>query len=728
MRKNKIKFMVIIALITVQISYGQREYSELYKSLPSKTNFEAYWELYQYLQKTTSKEYVNSNAYYQIGLILQKSMRETDPFLETWIVENHINQAKLYLSLAKMHVDDQQVRQQSAYYPTIKPAGQRLTADDVKKDIDLRIAEIEDFYLNFNESLLYLTKCVNSYNQCIITFAEINHENNRLNDLYFLKNDLIEEKLTTLSENFDSTIYYLDKFKTLLERYPMGNYKISYSLKLIDVYRLSGLNSTNFLSDNFTIWDFKTWIKDFLNITDTDVEFLYQSVDETNKINTAHIQNLLRMKTDGVQPDYSMNPLVINKILKYDYNSAAASLLNYQESKIHYLYSIIDNQPTVRVTTFDIFTKSRDAFLSIIQEKLKTDHLLNDAKTKSTPEAIQKYEKFYDNNYGGYTGYQRYLSGETLENEMVLNNALKGYKDNILQLHTPSDDSKKIIYRNEPISLQIIFPVDLPAQKRYWIHAKQPMNDNAMFIAGTHSIDRRQVAFVAMIDSMGTVKWLKELPQGNHAILTAVLNDEFAVIVSSPFDNMVKNKMILLDKMGNVKNSKDLPFSTVPRALIYDDIAQTYTISFKGTSFKPFYSSNDMLNISMLNAKFEPIWNKSVTFDGYIANMVKTDDNYFIYGAYQSLTDDNGKQYSTDAGNINMFIYPITAEGNWTKVTVFKEPFSYYPLFVSKINNEYVDIISVKDAHPDKLIQEKSVNAQPYYMIISANRSLYFAK
>ena len=727
--KRIILFCAALMTITLTITGQPKNYNDLYKSLASMKDFEAYWTLFQYLQATTSKDFQNANAYYQVGLLSQKSMKEGDPFLDTKNVQENISQAKLYFSLSKRSLKEADFKRYIDFYPSITPKGQKLTMQEVLDDTDARIADVDNYNSHFSTSLSYLVKSVNFYNQCITTFGEINQQNNRLNDLYFMVDDKLQVKLNTLGENFDSTLFYLNKLKISLEEYPLGDYKVNYSLQQIPVYRLYGLNSSDFLSKNIRLWDFRSWLQSFNEIMETEVAFLYKSAQEENKTNIGHIKNLQNMDTRGVASDYKMNPLIVNKMLKYDFNSATAALLSYQESKVKYLYSIADNKTSNNVAFFDRYSRSADAFLNIVQHKLVTDELLKDTKEKATQEAVNKYAKFYKDNYSGFSGFTQYLNKESDENESVMYNAMNGYKDKALKSHIRTGGEKTISYNGTPIILQISSPGNLTENNGYFIHSKTQIQDNGMFIAGTHIVSMQKIAFAAVADSMGNIKWLKEFRQGNdsnHAMLTALLNDGYAVLVSTPANDGAKNRMLLLDANGNTKTSKDLAFSSVPQRLIYDDIAQNYVVAFKGTSFMPYSVSNDALQICMLDAKLETVWNKSFSFDGYISNVIKTDDKYFVYGAYSKLTDESGKQYATDANRMNMFVYPINAAGSWLNVNTFNAPFSYYPLHVTKINNEYVDVISIKDTHAGKMIEEKKLGGAPYYMIIHSNKELYY--
>jgi len=416
-------------------------------------------------------------------------------------------------------------------------------------------------------------------------------------------------------------------------------------------------------------------------------------------------------------------------MLKYDFNSATAALLTYQEAKVNYLYSIANIRTDNDFASFDRYSKSPDGFLMMVAEKQKTDELLAEAKAKATPESINKYASFFEENYLGFNGYEKYLSKEADENEAALRNALNNYKDLILKSYIRTGAEKTVEYNGKPIVFQKTTPALLSSTGGYYIHSKSQWLNKEMLIAGTHVTDNQKIAFAALTDSMGVVLWIREFKQANadsHALLTETVNEGFAVVVSSPDGFAVKNRMILLDPNGNPKTTKDLLFSSAPQQIVYDDIAQTYVLAFKDNSFMPFSVSGDPLLIAMLDANLETVWAKTLTFDGYVANVIKTDDNYYVYGAYKKLTDEAGRQYVTEDDRVNMFVYPINADGYWYSVTAFEAPFSYYPLNVVKINNEYLDVLSIKDAQPIQLIESRAVGGQPYYMVIHSNSNIFY--
>ena len=459
---------------------------------------------------------------------------------------------------------------------------------------------------------------------------------------------------------------------------------------------------------------------------ENEIAVLYRNAQKTDSTHTEYIEKLVNMDTRDIEPNYKMNPLIVNKMLKYDFNSLTAALLSYQEAKVNYLYSIADNKIGNEISSFDKLSKTPDAFLNMVRNRLKTDELLKNVKAKTTKEATEKYTQFFHTNYQGYRGFSQYLDDESEKNEAATHNALNNYKDRVLKSHIITGTEKTITHKDIPVFLQITAPASLRELAGYYVHSKTQTSNQRIFLAGTRITDSKKVAFTALVDSAGTVLWLKEFTQpntNNHAILTTEIRDAFAVVVT---DNSMKNSILLLDTIGNIKATKNLPFTSVPQKIVYDDIAQTYVLAFKGNSFMPYSASNSMLQIAMLDAVFEPIWSHTLSFDGYLASIVKTDDNYYVYGAYRRLTDVQGRQYATQANQMNMFVYPIKAEGNWLNVTTFDEPFSYYPLNVVKINNEYLDVISIKDAQPDRLIEDQALAGNPYYVIIHSNSELFY--
>jgi hypothetical protein len=697
-------------------AYGQQDYKVLYEAIKNMKDYEAFQTLFNYQAATTSKDYANANGYYQLGLISQKMMRQYDPFLQSDNVSQCISNGKTYLSLAKHYLDAKEAKKNGAYY---QATPEPRTLENIKKDIETRTADVLEYKKYFEQNQEYLINGIYKYNACIETFGKINAQNSRLNDLYFLVNDELKKNLQDLQTNFDSTIYYIDKLKLSLEEYPMGDYKISYSLLPVPVYRLHGLTSSNFIAKNVTLWDFKSWIDSFNAVLNADVAFLYQQAEDVHKENLGYIEKLSRLDKTGIAPNYTINPLVINKIYKYDYNAVVAPLLKYQEEKIKFLYHNADNVIDTKLNSPYNFAKSNVYYYDLIAKKQIADSALSLTSSKTSPDAVQKYNAFFEKNYKNFAGLQTYLKNEVTANDLVLQSALDAYKNNVLK----------------PVGVGIIqykdanlYTATVPANKTgdagYFIHAKSVTSDKKVFVAGTHVNSSGTQAFVALLSDSEQIEWLKTFDRKEgkgHGVLIEHSDNYVAVVVSVEGANEIGNYLYLLDVNGNEKKNVKLAATAVPRKLIYDDISETFFVALKGNVYLPYDISDDVLHLYLLDSSLATVWNSSLQFTGYLSNVIRTNNQLYIYGAYSEVKDAAGKVYTTDNKKVNLFVYTVDASGNQLSLKTFDAPFSYYPLLVSKISNEYVDVISAKNK-----IEANDEKRSSYYLIISADNKVYY--
>ncbi|MDR1602032.1 MAG: hypothetical protein LBS42_06340 [Tannerella sp.] len=696
-------------------AYGQ-DYKVVYEAIKNMKDYEAFQTLFNYQAATTSKDYANANGYYQLGLISQKMMRQYDPFLQSDNVAQCVANGKTYLSLAKHYLDAKDAKKNGAYYQDVP---EPRTFENIKKDIETRAADVMEYKKYFDQNREYLIKGIYKYNACIETFGKINAQNSRLNDLYFLADNELKKNLKDLQTNFDSTLYYLEKLKHSLEEYSMGDYKINYSLLPVPVYRLHGLTSSNFIAKNVTLWDFKSWIDSFNAVMDADVAFLYQKAEEVHKENLGYIAKLSRLDKTDIAPNYAINPLIINKIYKYDYNSVVAPLLIYQEEKIKCLYYNADNVADIRLNAPNNYAKSNTFYYDLIAKKQVVDSALSLTLSKATPEAIKKYSAFFEKNYKDFAGFQTYLKNESTANNLALQSVLDAYKNNVLKPVNPS----VIQYKDANLYTTVV-PANKTGEAGYFIHAKSVTSDKKVYVVGSYINNSETQAFVALLSDFGDVEWLKTFNTKDgkaHGVLIDHSDNYVAVAVSADNNGEIANYLYILDVGGNEKKNVKLASTAVPRKLIYDDINETFFVALKGNSYSPYDISGDTLNLYLLDSNLATVWNSDLQFTGYLSNVIRTNNQLYVYGAYSEVKDAAGKVYTTDNKNINLFVYTIDALANQLSLKTFDAPFSYYPLIVTKISNEYVDVISAK-----KAIELSDEKGSSYYLIISSDNKVYY--
>ncbi|MDR1680161.1 MAG: hypothetical protein LBS12_00020 [Prevotellaceae bacterium] len=719
-------FLLILPLLPLSAA-GQPSYKKVYESIQNMKDYEAFQTLFVYQSVTTSKDFVNVNGYYQMGLIAKRMMRQYDPFMQAQNTAQCIADARTYLSLALHYFNAREARTNGQYYQATP--GER-TYENIKQDIKNHVAEVVEFSKHFDQNMRFLTQGTHKYNACIETFGEINRQNPRLNDLYFLANATLKQNLATLQADFEATLENIDSLKASLEAYPMSGYKINYSLAPITVYRLHGIVPANFIAKEAVLWDFSSWVNAFRSVLNDEVAFLYKQVDEVHKANLGHITRLKRADKAGLSPDYAVDAVLLNKIYQYDFNAVTAPLLKYQEEKIRFLYHNADNITDKNLYTANPFARSNNYYFDLIHHKQQLDTALRLTEARAVPDAIAKYNTFFAVNYKGLAGFKTYLESEAKNNNNLLRAALDAYKNNVYNAFL-TDEVRTIRYRDEPLFTAVVLP-NRVGRQGYYIHAKTVLANKKVFIAGSYAKSPEEIqAFAALLNSEATeVEWLTIFDKHNgksHGLLSAGADNGLAVVVTAVAKNAegkdeLTNHVYLLDAGGNVKKNAGLPSATVPRKLLYDDIGETFLVAFKGTSFMPYALSSDPMKIYKLKSDLAVAWSGELSFIGYLSNIIKTNDRFYVYGSYNTITDAEGRRVSAGDNKISAFAYTLNPDGKWLALKRFEANFSYYPLLVSKINNEYVDMIAVR-ASNDGFFEETN---RSFYQIISADNEVVY--
>ena len=236
------------------------------------------------------------------------------------------------------------------------------------------------------------------------------------------------------------------------------------------------------------------------------------------------------------------------------------------------------------------------------------------------------------------------------------------------------------------------------SKKGYFVHCKQDADKNRILLSGTYvAKSGEQSAFVASIDTLHNVKWLKTFKQGEgnrSCLFVSSSNDDIAAIVTSISKaGNIRNFMILLDKAGNQKQSVEIKIKALPRKLLVDDIDNKYVVMFCGSSIKPFVNETCQIHFCCFDSKFKTLWDKQLQLNGYTCNVLKTDNVYYLLGAFTKMQNLDNEDVDLN-GNFGLFIYSIDADGNWLVGENYESNQSIYPMWISKCNNTTFEVVS----------------------------------
>ena len=691
------RYIILVVSLLISSATFSQKYKDVYESLKTMSDNEAFQTLQEFSQ---SKKNAHAASLYKMALIIEKRLDTYDPFLQEKAINQNVYNAELYISLAKLHLDEKVARQDGHYFDDVVAANPKKgpTLEEITESINNHINKIKDFKEVFTENRTNLYNAATKYNECIKIYNEINQKNSKLKDLYFLVDNDLTLQLDALKINFDSTLFYLEKLQKSLKKHPMFNYTFNYKLNPIQVYRMHGLTPANFLAQTIELWDFNGWIKTFKDVYKNEISYLYKNIDETDTQNKKYVSLLEEKNIDDVPKNYRVSPFLINKIYKYDYESLANSLLLYQESQVNYMYQLASYRTDTSFLAFAANLPASDHFTKALNYRRATDSLLTLLYDNISEEGVKKYSDIFEKKYKGEKGLLEYAKNQQTFNNQTFDNAINDYADHLLKMGSLSSKTPhSMLYNGDTIFAQVVSAEKL-SKKGYFVHCKQDADKNRILLSGTYvAKSGEQSAFVASIDTLHNVKWLKTFKQGEgnrSCLFVSSSNDDIAAIVTSISKaGNIRNFMILLDKAGNQKQSVEIKIKALPRKLLVDDIDNKYVVMFCGSSIKPFVKETCQIHFCCFDSKFKTLWDKQLQLNGYTCNVLKTDNVYYLLGAFTKMQNLDNEDVDLN-GNFGLFIYSIDADGNWLVGENYESNQSIYPMWISKCNNTTFEVVS----------------------------------
>lgn len=708
------KYILLIISVLIGVACSAQKYKAVYESIKNMDENEAYQTLEAF---SKLKNNCHSASLYKMALIIEHQTASFDPFLQEKAITQNIYTQRLYLNLALHNLDEKVARQDGVYFDSIVPANPKKgpSLQEITDDLNNRISRLNLYnqYFEHNRKTLFLI--ANKYNNCIELFGEINQRNSKLKDLYFLVDNDLRQQLSDLKTNFDSTIYYLNALQKSLAEYPMLNYKFKYKLNPINIYRMHGLTQANLLAPEIQLWDFSQWIDDFYKTIDNEVGYLYDNVKAYDNLHERYVDMLSKGINDSVPDNYQVPQYLLNKIYKYDFKSMASNLLISQQAQINYLSQLASFQNDTSFFAFGQSLPANNFFSLSIEKKRVSDSLLTDYEKAINDEGIKKYSTIFVDKYKGESGIKQSIQRNINLNKQLFDNKVNAFAHAQIEIPTRDTASRNfLLYKSDTIFAQLL-PQTEVKNVGYYIHTKAISSNKQTLVAGSYvSKKNERLGFVAQIDTVKNIVWLQQLKQGvdNRTCLhVAAMNDEIvAIVTSTSKTGAISNTIILLDNAGNVKLTKKLSATEMPRKLLVDDIANQYIVVFGGKSQLPYSMEKNNLDVCCLDANFNVVWQKNLPFVGYLCNVITTNNIYHISGAFTKITGFDNETIDLKDG-AGFFDYSIGGEGNWLTDNYYETDVATYPVWVSKIDNTRMEVISVLGAEPQQT-SDADVNAQ----------------
>lgn len=700
--KRIISAVIIILLVQTTISVAQTlKYKSVFEIVEKGNDQVSYPLLLQYQKQDPDMP----NTYFQLALIAEKWAKEYDPFTELKVVNFFVQNTRLYWGLAKSKIDDKEVRKNRKYYENanITAADKKLEYEDVKIFVDKKFEDISEYQENVKKILGHYTKTADFYNQCVQTFRQINARFPKLKDLYLNADDSVRIEIADLKSSFDSTLFYFQEFKVAIKNYPIKEYRQDYVLKEIKTYRLEGLTSSDFLQNEVPIWDYGQWVKEVNKNLNKDIKNLTKQTLDANNELTKSISSFLNNpdKFSKKSKPYQVPRKTINLLNKYDHDPLLAHYLK-QRTSYNELLAMSQtnycNPHEVEVMP----TKRRLAYYQkLIDQKQKSDSLLNFFKNKIDQNGIYKYRHIFIDKYGSKQMVEQYCDKQLVANNKALEKSLA----NLLQIiQKPAFDQPAILtFRNTEISSEIKpFEPDSAQINVYNITTAIKNSNNEIYFGGyIRGNGNNATAFAAKTSDAKNIDWLKAYTFKTRSYNNTYKIDLFqggaifAVVSGLPADS--SQTVVILDEKGNQISKNQLENNGSVQKMFYDDINDQLLVA-----------QQDKTNNQNILQLFYPTenkiaWTNKLQANADVFDVVLSDKDFSVFLNYQS-HQLNGTLKKAPAQTNILVVNINTIEGTTTSHTSFDANTQYIGINAEKIDSESIGIIGKQNNNPIFLI------------------------
>jgi hypothetical protein len=254
--------------------------------------------------------------------------------------------------------------------------------------------------------------------------------------------------------------------------------------------------------------------------------------------------------------------------------------------------------------------------------------------------------------------------------------------------------------------------------------------DKQVLISGSFVNSKSGVAaFVGLIDSLNTIKWIKTYKPGKadyYGLLCKPANDGFVLALQANSQKSQAVILMSLDFNGNIKTTREINTASVPEILLYDDVNLTTLLACKGKKYNNFSVSDDSLRVYLFDTGLNILREKYLWFDGYLSNIIKSNNRSYIFGSFNKLNKPDDTHISLESGVSNVFLNTLDVDGNSLQFKTFPDSFSYFPLKINKINSDLIDVMSLKGVNPADASINDINDLKPHYFIVNTQGSVTF--
>ncbi len=735
---------ILIAALTYSVnsqSVEELKYKDIYEIVLSGNKSKAFENLLSYQKQDPH----HPNTYYHLGYIAFEFAKEKDPLRDYSDMSYFLYHSNLFYNLCLKYLDEKEARKNWEMYNHIKPAdgAKRVEYEQLVNHIKNQLSEVADFKKNIETIRDNYYGAVRNYTNCLNTFKQIADKNNKLKDIYLTANEQLINEIKDIGTDFDSTRFYFDNYKSAIKTFPIKNYNQDYKLVPIETYRLDGLTKSDFLKNDISLWDYRSWSDTVLAVIEKDISKLRMDIESEGK-KIESLTNLMNITKDysSNYDYYSMDVEFGYRVGRYDFQPLILDLFNYNVNRLNLMIDSknpINNPAHTNDSTLSL-RKKLLFYKDLVNRKIEADNELKILNKNLTSFNVLKYQSYIDEQYKGEKGLRNYLSKEPSNLETLMDASMENLKKNIVEEQNRKHNSPVVIKNKTyeiPLAISAL-KTDNPETGKYYTTSVAINTKGDYYITGfLAKTENKTTAFVAKSDSSFNIKWVKKVDFSSGKKSTLMnygdvidVTDDGCIVIVHTRDLMdgnltIANKLLRYNGKGEELTRQPIGPGLVPRLMMFDAINEKITAVYKGKQLQENADGVDTLMVSYSDSVGRAIWQTQLQLNGNVVNIIRSNKNLILVGNYSKLIFDNNEQ-SLSGSKANAFLSVFNSEGSIISLKKYNDNFTYYLTHSIKLDSETLNLVGFKTDETNLSKIENKSDIKLEYMLVNTNGNILY--
>lgn len=313
------KVLLLTMLCMSVMLMAQPNYKYILQHMSEMSDREVLYRVQEY-QSFHPRE---AHPYYLMGNILYRQYQTEHPLKEYSELQRDLYTARLYYGNCKHYLPEGSFKKE--LYPETAVAG-KATEQTADMFLQRRIDSIAT--LQKRVETLYNAYCllVNRYDSCLQDMTELSSRFAGEKQAQLGMDSVGLALLARLKQRALRLPTDIALYQKALKDYPIAGYQPIFVMRRVDIFRMDGLTTSDFLQSEVLLWDYAEWVDRFLKVQNSEVARLRNDI----RLEHLRLQRAINDKAE-VKP----NNTLLNTIDKWDEASPMCLML-----KLEYVASV----------------------------------------------------------------------------------------------------------------------------------------------------------------------------------------------------------------------------------------------------------------------------------------------------------------------------------------------------------------------------------------------------